>query len=99
MSGRDRVEHVMGGFYTFSREIERHGMAPGTRVLACGVEEADERVASALAVAPGSRVVALARLRLADDQPRGRGDRRGCPPTGSRASSGTTSGACGCTTR
>jgi GntR family transcriptional regulator len=63
------LEHVMGGFYTFSREIERHGMAPGTRVLAVGVEDADERVASALGVARGSPVVALSRLRLADDQP------------------------------
>ena len=63
------LEHVMGGFYTFSREIERHGMAPGTRVLAVGVEEADERVASALAVPRLTLVVALSRLRLADDQP------------------------------
>jgi GntR family transcriptional regulator len=63
------LEHVMGGFYTFSREIERHGMAPGTRVLGVAVEQADERVASALGVLPGTPVVALSRLRLADDQP------------------------------
>lgn len=63
------VEHALGGFYTFSREIERHGMTPGTRVLGVGVEPADERVAAALHLAPGSAVVTLARLRLADDQP------------------------------
>ncbi len=63
------VAHVLGGFYTFSREIERHGMTPGTRVLGVGVEAATERVAAALHVAPGASVVALARLRLADDQP------------------------------
>lgn len=63
------VEHVMGGFYTFSREIERHGMTPRTRALRVHVEPADERVASILGVAPGTPVVALSRLRLADDQP------------------------------
>jgi GntR family transcriptional regulator len=63
------LEHVMGGFYTFSREIERHGMTPGTRVLGVGVEPADERVATALGVPLGTPVVALSRLRLADDQP------------------------------
>jgi GntR family transcriptional regulator len=63
------VEHVMGGFYTFSREIERHGMMPGTRVLSVGIETADDRVAAALGVAPGVPIVALSRLRLADDQP------------------------------
>ncbi len=38
------VEHALGGFYTFSREIERHGMVPGTRVLDVRVEAAGERV-------------------------------------------------------
>ena len=28
-----RFEHTIGGFYSFSREIERGGRAPGTRVL------------------------------------------------------------------
>jgi GntR family transcriptional regulator len=63
------VEHALGGFYTFSREIERHGLTPGTRVLGVGVEPADERVAGMLHVPAGTPVVVLARLRLADDQP------------------------------
>lgn len=63
------VEHALGGFYTFSREIERQGMTPGTRALSVGVEAADERVAGALGVASGTPVVAIARLRLADDEP------------------------------
>lgn len=63
------VEHALGGFYTFSREIERHGMTPGTRALSVGVVSADARVAAALGVANGTPVVALSRLRLADDQP------------------------------
>ena len=28
-----RFEHMIGGFYSFSREIERHGLQPGTTVL------------------------------------------------------------------
>ena len=64
-----RFEHTIGGFYSFSREIERHGLQPGTRVLGLGVERADEAVAGALGVDPGTAVVALRRLRLAGDDP------------------------------
>jgi GntR family transcriptional regulator len=63
------MEHKLGGFYTFSREIERHGMVPGTRVRGLRVEPADEHVASALGVPEGTRVVALSRIRLADHDP------------------------------
>ena len=64
-----RFEHTIGGFYSFSREIERHGLVPGTRVLGLGVEPADEAVALALGVGQGTPVVALRRLRLAGDDP------------------------------
>jgi GntR family transcriptional regulator len=64
-----RFEHTIGGFYSFSREIERHGLEPRTRVLGLGVEPADDVVASVLGLAPGAAVVALRRLRLADDDP------------------------------
>ena len=63
------LEHALGGFYTFSREIERHGMVPGTRVLDIRVEPADEHVAGELGLAVGEPVVALSRIRLADDDP------------------------------
>ena len=63
------LEHRLGGFYSYSREIERHGMKPGTRVRGLRVEEADERVAAALGLAIGTRVVALRRIRLADEDP------------------------------
>lgn len=63
------MEHRLGGFYTFSREIERHGMRPGTQVLDIGIRSADDTVAGVLGLAPGTRVVALSRIRLADDQP------------------------------
>jgi len=64
-----RFEHTIGGFYSFSREIERHGMTPGTRVLELRTESAAEAVAEALGVAPGTAVVALRRLRLAGPDP------------------------------
>lgn len=62
------MEHRLGGFYTYSREIERHGMRPGTRVRSLRVESADARVAAMLEIEPGDEVVALARIRLADDE-------------------------------
>ena len=63
------LEHRLGGFYTFSREIERHGMRPGTKVRGIGLEPADDMVAEGLGLASGTPVVALARVRLADEQP------------------------------
>jgi GntR family transcriptional regulator len=64
-----RFEHTIGGFYSFSREIERHGLQPGTRVLDLRTEPADEAAATALDKPVGTAVVALRRLRLAGDEP------------------------------
>jgi GntR family transcriptional regulator, N-acetylglucosamine utilization regulator len=64
-----RFEHTIGGFYSFSREIERHGLTPGTTVLGIGVQPAADEVAEALALPPGTPVVALRRLRLAGPDP------------------------------
>ena len=63
------MEHRLGGFYSYSREIERHGMRPGTRVRSLRVEPADARVAAMLEIEPGDDVVALGRIRLANDEP------------------------------
>jgi GntR family transcriptional regulator len=64
-----RFEHTIGGFYSYSREIERHGRQPRTQVLGLGLEPADETVAAALGIALGTAIVALRRIRLADDEP------------------------------
>ena len=64
-----RFEHTIGGFYSFSREIERHGLQPGTKVLGLRREPAVDAVAEALGVAAGTPVVALRRLRLAGPDP------------------------------
>ena len=50
------MEHRLGGFYTFSREIERHGRTPGTRVRSVGLEPAERMVAESLGIA--SRTIA-----------------------------------------
>jgi GntR family transcriptional regulator, N-acetylglucosamine utilization regulator len=62
------LEHRLGGFYSYSREIEAHGMRPGTRVRDLRVTAADDHVASMLGVSRGTHVVALRRIRLADDE-------------------------------
>jgi GntR family transcriptional regulator len=64
-----RFEHTIGGFYSFSREIERHGLQPGTKVLELRKEPAADVVAEALGIVPGTVVVALRRLRLAGPDP------------------------------
>jgi len=64
-----RFEHTIGGFYSFSREIERHGLQPGTTVLGLRTEPAPDDVAEALGVAPGTVMVSLRRLRLAGQDP------------------------------
>jgi|EndMetStandDraft_8_1072994.scaffolds.fasta_scaffold220008_2 GntR family transcriptional regulator len=63
------MEHRLGGFYTFSREIERHGRSPGTRVRSVALEPVERLVAEALAIPSRTTVVVLARIRLADDEP------------------------------
>lgn len=64
-----RFEHTIGGFYSFSREIEEHGLVPGTTVLDLRTVPAADDVAGALAVPAGTPVVALRRLRLAGPEP------------------------------
>jgi GntR family transcriptional regulator len=64
-----RFEHTIGGFYSFSREIERAGRQPGTRVLDLRIEPAEASVAAALGIAAGASVVSLRRIRLADTEP------------------------------
>ena len=64
-----RFEHTIGGFYSFSREIERHGLVPGTKVLDLRTQPAGDDVAEPLGIEPGTPVVALRRLRLAGPDP------------------------------
>jgi len=53
----------------FAGDLSAQGERVTTRVLDGRVTRADRRVAAALGLAPGTRVVALERLRLVDGQP------------------------------
>lgn len=64
-----RFEHTIGGFYSFSREIEAHGLVPGTTVLDLRTIGAGHDAAEALGVEIGTPVLALRRLRLAGPDP------------------------------
>src|SRR3972149_4848190 len=72
-----KLEQGLGGFYSFSREIERLGMRPGTRVLGVRLEPATRTVAAALGLPLETPVVALRRLRLPAAP--GGGGSRSCP--------------------
>ncbi|WP_350348244.1 GntR family transcriptional regulator [Agromyces sp. G08B096] len=50
-------------------DLERSGQQPETQVLAVGTVAADEVAAEALGVAPGSEVLHVRRLRIADGAP------------------------------
>ena len=64
-----KIRQGLLGMYSFSREIERLGMRPGTHVQALGEEPAGPSVAAALGIRVGEPVIALRRLRSADDEP------------------------------
>ena len=54
---------------TFSREMERRGRQPSSRLLNREIRPSSAAEASALGIASGEPIVALRRLRLADDEP------------------------------
>jgi GntR family transcriptional regulator len=49
--------------------MRRRGRAPSSRLLGCGVRPATEAEAADLGLGPGDPVVAVRRVRLADDEP------------------------------
>jgi len=54
---------------SFSEDMRRRGLRPGSRVRSFAIEPAGARVGQRLRVSPATRVVAIERLRLADDEP------------------------------
>lgn len=54
---------------SFTQDIAARGMRPASRVLAAEILAAPVELAQALAVRPGSELVRIRRLRLADDEP------------------------------
>jgi DNA-binding GntR family transcriptional regulator len=63
------VHRQAGHLLSFTEEMRRRGRTPVSRVLARGIREARPSEASALRLSPEAGVVAVRRLRLADEQP------------------------------
>ncbi len=65
----DVLEYTVGQRTRFTEWIHRHNKEPSGRILQRREIAADSMIAAALNVRPGSRVVVLERLGLADDTP------------------------------
>jgi GntR family phosphonate transport system transcriptional regulator len=65
----DVLDYAVEPRTRFSEWIRRHNKEPSGRVLDLKETTADARIAAGLGVRPGSRIVLLERLGLADDRP------------------------------
>jgi GntR family phosphonate transport system transcriptional regulator len=65
----DVLDYAVEARTRFSEWIRRHNMEPSGRVLQLKETAADSQVAANLGIRPGSRVVLLERLGLADERP------------------------------
>jgi DNA-binding GntR family transcriptional regulator len=63
------VHRQAGNLLSFTEEMRRRGRVPSSRVLARDVRAPRPSEASALQLGPDDSVIALRRLRLADDEP------------------------------
>ncbi|HXK04008.1 MAG TPA: GntR family transcriptional regulator [Verrucomicrobiae bacterium] len=68
---RRRLEQGPRALSSFTEEMGRHGLHPGSRVLETGVLPADSVAAEKLAIPCGTSVFLLKRLRLAEGEPVG----------------------------
>jgi GntR family transcriptional regulator len=63
------VHRQAGNLLSFTEEMRRRGRVPSSRVLARAVREPRPAEAARLQLQPGESVIALRRLRVADDEP------------------------------
>jgi len=63
------VHRQAGNLLSFTEEMRRRGRHPASRVLERGVRAGSEEERGRLRLPPGAEVVAIRRLRLADDEP------------------------------
>src|SRR5712664_173602 len=54
---------------SYTEGMRQHGLHPQTRILDTGYVPADDQLAELLGIRPGSRVLRIHRLRLADGEP------------------------------
>src|SRR5262245_50501483 len=63
------VHRRPGVFLSFTEEMSRRGMQATSRLLAAGMDDPDRSEIADLGLAPGSQVVRIGRVRLADGVP------------------------------
>lgn len=63
------IEHGLNRIISFSEDMQRRGLHPGTQVIAAHLEPASEEIAVRLDIEPGTELAVLERLRLADGEP------------------------------
>jgi GntR family transcriptional regulator len=63
------VHRQAGNLLSFTEEMRRRGRVPSSRLLARDVREPRPAEASRLQLEPGAQVIAVRRLRVADDEP------------------------------
>lgn len=63
------MEHKLSKFYSFSEELKQRGIKERVQVIAFDIVGASEKIAEKLDLQQDKRVIALKRLRMADDMP------------------------------
>lgn len=63
-----KIDQTLQSLTSFTQEMTGRGKLASSRVLYQGVEAASDDVAKALSILPGTEIIALHRLRLADGQ-------------------------------
>ena len=64
-----KIEQGLSRIVSFTEDMRRRGLHPGTEILAAGLESADQDVADKLQISEGEELVHIERLRLADAEP------------------------------
>jgi GntR family transcriptional regulator len=64
-----KIEQGLNRIVSFTEDMRRRGLHPGTEILAAGLEAADPEVAEKLEVQEDEELVHIERLRLADAEP------------------------------
>jgi len=64
-----KLEHGMTRILSFTDDMRRRGLTPGTKIIFMGLVPAPRGIAEALAVPEGEELARIDRLRLADGEP------------------------------
>jgi len=64
-----KYERGLFGLTSFSEDMKKRGLTPSARIISLRQVPAPSKTADIMGLAPGSTLVLLERLRLADDQP------------------------------